>query len=54
MIIKKDICKQQRKQLEDVLKNADWLKYSSLATNSCHHIGKSDVYRLLKDSGFEE
>lgn len=39
--------------LKKILISADWdNKYSSLATNSCRHIGKSHIYELLKDSGF--
>jgi hypothetical protein len=40
------------KKLENLIKNADWKKYSSLATNGCYHIGKSHIYKLLKDGGF--
>ncbi|MGZ9800820.1 hypothetical protein ACXYRK_03860 [Mycoplasma sp. AC1221] len=39
--------------LKNILINADWNKYSSLATNSCRHIGKSHIYDLLLDNGFE-
>ncbi|MDR0927255.1 MAG: SAM-dependent methyltransferase [Ignavibacteria bacterium] len=33
-----------------VLENADWKKYSSLATNSCYHIGKSNIFHILQES----
>lgn len=39
-------------KLDKLFKNADWIKYSSLATNGCRHIGKSHIFRLLKDKGF--
>lgn len=37
------------KQLDEIFKNTDWNKYSSIATNGCHHIGKSHIFNLLKD-----
>ncbi|MCE8163984.1 MAG: SAM-dependent methyltransferase [Candidatus Moeniiplasma glomeromycotorum] len=40
-------------KIKYLLENTDWNKYSSLATNSCRHIGKVHVYELLKDNGFE-
>ncbi|MDR1847365.1 MAG: hypothetical protein LBR17_04535 [Bacteroidales bacterium] len=30
----------------------DWTKYASLATNSCYHIGKSNIFLVLKDNSF--
>jgi len=41
------------KKIKYLLENADWNKYSSLATNSCRHIGKIHIYEILKDNGFE-
>ena len=40
------------KKLDALFKTADWNKYSSIATNGCRHIGKSHIYKLLKDKGF--
>lgn len=37
-------------KLNKIFENADWKKYSSLATNSCRHIGKVHIYELLKDN----
>lgn len=39
-----------KEQLKHLLKNADWKKYGSLATNSCYHIGKSNIFQLLQDN----
>ena len=41
-----------KKELDKLFLNADWKKYSSLATNGCRHIGKSHIFQLLKDEGF--
>ena len=41
------------KKLDALFKTADWNKYSSIATNGCRHIGKSHIYKLLEDKGFE-
>lgn len=39
-----------KEKLKNLLKNADWKKYGSLATNACYHIGKSNVFQLLQDN----
>ncbi len=41
---------EMKNRLIDLLKNADWKKYASLATNSCYHLGKSNVYQLIQDN----
>ncbi len=41
-----------KKKLDELFLRADWLKYSSLATNGCRHIGKSHIFKLLEDEGF--
>jgi hypothetical protein len=41
-----------REKIKMLLETADWTRYSSLATNSCYHIGKSHIYNLLLDNGF--
>lgn len=41
-----------RSKLDGIFQNADWLKYSSQATNGCYHIGKSHIFQLLADKGF--
>lgn len=41
-----------RKKLDSIFLKANWHKYSSLATNGCHHIGKSHIFKLLADEGF--
>ncbi len=40
-------------KITKTFKNANWNKYSSLATNSCRHIGKAHIYELMKDNGFK-
>lgn len=35
-----------------IFKNVDWIKYSSLATNSCRHVGKSHIYKIMHDNNF--
>ena len=37
-------------KIKTIVETADWLKYSSVATNGCHHLGKSHVYQLLFDA----
>ena len=39
-------------KLDSIFLQADWNKYSSLATNGCRHIGKSHIFKLLEDEGF--
>ncbi|VEU74684.1 Uncharacterised protein [Mycoplasmopsis citelli] len=42
------------KKIKDLFEKQNWINYSSLATNSCRHIGKSHIYELLLDNGFEK
>ncbi|MBR5192477.1 MAG: SAM-dependent methyltransferase [Clostridia bacterium] len=37
-------------RLNNIFLNADWKKYATLATNGCFHIGKSNIYKLLRDT----
>jgi hypothetical protein len=39
-----------RQNLLEIFKNTDWKKYGSLATNSCYHIGKSNIFQVLQDN----
>ena len=32
-----------------LFKNVDWKKYGSLATNSCYHLGKSNIFQVMQD-----
>ena len=41
-----------KEKLNELFLNADWIKYSSLATNGCRHIGKSHIFQLLAEAGF--
>lgn len=38
-------------ELDKIFNSANWMDYSSVATNSCRHIGKSHIYKLLSDKG---
>ena len=42
----------RKKELDELFLNADWLRYSTKATNGCYHIGKSHIFQLLSDKGF--
>ena len=39
-----------KQNLRELLKNTNWEKYGSLATNSCYHIGKSNIFQVLQDN----
>ena len=41
-----------KEKLDSLFLHADWIKYSSLATNGCRHIGKSHIFKLLAEAGF--
>lgn len=41
-------------RLNSLFLNADWLTYSTQATNGCYHIGKSHIFQLLSDKGYNE
>jgi hypothetical protein len=36
--------------IKKILENTDWTKYATLATNSCYHIGKSNIFDVLNDN----
>ncbi len=42
--------RKKRQILRELLMNTDWKKYGSLATNSCFHIGKSNIFQVLHDN----
>lgn len=39
-----------KNKIMELYKNTDWTKYGSLATNSCYHIGKSNIFQVLQDN----
>ncbi len=41
---------QMRAKIIDLFKKVDWTKYGSLATNSCYHIGKSNIFQMIQDN----
>ncbi len=38
-----------RDRIKNIITTADWKQYATLATNSCYHLGKSNVFQLLND-----
>lgn len=41
-------------KVRSIIENADWAKYSTIATNGCHHLGKSNIYQLFFDEMGED
>jgi hypothetical protein len=41
---------QIKNTIKNILETADWKKYTSLATNSCYHIGKSNIFQVLQNN----
>ncbi|MCL2073376.1 MAG: hypothetical protein FWH18_05635 [Marinilabiliaceae bacterium] len=39
-----------KNEIKNILETVDWKKYASLATNSCYHIGKSNIFQVLQDN----
>jgi len=39
-----------KKSIKELLETTNWNQYASLATNSCYHIGKSNIFQVLKDN----
>lgn len=39
-----------RNVVKQIFETTDWKKYATLATNSCYHIGKSNIFQVLKDN----
>jgi len=46
------IVKKKKREIEKHLKNINWIKYSTRATNHCRHIGKKHIIKALIDGGF--
>lgn len=40
--------KKLRKHLNNLFLNTDWEKHSNVATNGCYHVGKSNIFELIK------
>lgn len=45
------IIKKDKRKIMKILKNADWVKYSNLATHNCRHISMYHIKQLLLDNG---
>ncbi len=39
-----------KNRILELFKKIDWKKYSSHATNSCYHIGKSHIFEVMQDN----
>ena len=39
-----------RGKIINLFNEVDWKKYGSLATNSCYHIGKSNIFQVIQDN----
>jgi hypothetical protein len=39
-----------KNKIIEVFENTEWKNYASLATNSCYHIGKSNIFQVLQDN----
>ena len=40
----------KKEKIKLLLQSVDWTKYGSLATNSCYHIGKSNIFNVIQDN----
>jgi hypothetical protein len=40
----------KKEKIKTLLKNVDWSIYGSLATNSCFHLGKSNIFNVIQDN----
>lgn len=47
------IIKKNKKQIRDILDNADWNKYSNLAAHGCRHISMCHIRSALHGGGLE-
>jgi hypothetical protein len=39
-----------KNKIISLFEEIDWSKYGSLATNSCYHLGKSNIFQVLQDN----
>jgi hypothetical protein len=42
--------KQLKDKIIEIFETTNWKNYASLATNSCYHIGKSNIFQVLQDN----
>ena len=42
--------KEIQNEILHILQNVDWKKYANRATNSCFHLGKSNIYQVINDN----
>lgn len=38
-----------KEKILNIFKKVDWTKYANKATNSCFHLGKSNIYQVISD-----
>jgi len=43
-------CEIIQDKITKIFEKTDWTKYATPATNSCYHIGKSNIFQVLKDN----
>lgn len=46
------VIKKNKREIKKVFRNVDWTKYSSRATNHCHHIRMRHIRDAIMDKGF--
>jgi len=46
------VIKRNKREISRILREADWRKYSSQATNSCRHIRMKHIRQVITDGGF--
>ena len=42
-----------KNEIHNIFKKVDWKKYANKATNSCFHLGKSNIYQIINDNFFK-
>lgn len=42
--------KEMQEKILDIFKKVNWQKYANKATNSCFHLGKSNIYQVINDN----
>ncbi|MCG6553581.1 MAG: hypothetical protein L7F77_14755 [Candidatus Magnetominusculus sp. LBB02] len=46
------VIKRNKREITELLKNADWRKYNNLASHNCRHISMCHIRKVLTDAGF--
>lgn len=40
----------KKEAIKTLFKDVNWSIYGSLATNSCYHLGKSNIFNVIQDN----